>query len=83
MPAVLDEANGQLRHVNADPVAAESLGGVNRRVTAASQVEHHVAGLRLAWIIRSSNATGFSVGPANLSSFAFEIRQAVLLEFVE
>lgn len=27
LQAVLDERNGQLRHVNADPVAAEFLGG--------------------------------------------------------
>ena len=45
LQAVLDERNGQLRHVNADPVAAEFLGGVNRRAAAAERVQHHVAGI--------------------------------------
>ena len=45
LQAVLDEGNGQVRHINADPVAAEFLGGVNRRAAAAERVEHHVAGI--------------------------------------
>ena len=45
LQAVLDEGNGELRHVNADPVAAEFLGGVNGRAAAAERVQHHVAGI--------------------------------------
>jgi hypothetical protein len=39
LQAVFDERNGKLRHINADPVAAEFLGGVNRRAAAAERVE--------------------------------------------
>ena len=45
LQAVLDEGNGELRHVNADPVATEFLGGVNRRAAAAERIQHHVAGI--------------------------------------
>ena len=41
LQAVLDEGNGQLRHVYADPVAAVLLGGVNGRAAAAERVEGH------------------------------------------
>ena len=38
--AVLDDGNGELRDINADPIAVELLGGVNRRAAAAERVEH-------------------------------------------
>ena len=40
LQAVLDERNGELSNINADPVAAEFLGGVNRRAAAAERVQH-------------------------------------------
>jgi hypothetical protein len=43
LQAVFDERNGELRHVNADPVAAEFLGGVNGGATAAERVENQSA----------------------------------------
>jgi hypothetical protein len=45
LQAVLDEGNGELGHVYANPVAAKFLGGVNGRAAAAERVEHHVAGI--------------------------------------
>ncbi len=41
--AVLDEANGQVRDVDADPTAAEGLGGIDRRAAAAERIEHKIA----------------------------------------
>jgi len=43
-----------LRHVNADPIAAEFLGGVNRRAAAAERVEHRIAFLFLGWAAAQS-----------------------------
>ena len=41
----LDERDGELRDVDANPVAAQLLGGVNRRAAAAEWVEHQIAGV--------------------------------------
>ena len=43
LQAVLDEGNGQLRHVNADPVAAILLRCVNGCAAATERVEHEAA----------------------------------------
>jgi hypothetical protein len=43
--AVLDEGNGQGDEVDADPPAAQLLGGVNRRAAAAEGIQDDVAGI--------------------------------------
>ena len=41
--AVFDVRDGEMRHVNAEPRAAQFLRGVNRRAAAAERVKHDVA----------------------------------------
>jgi hypothetical protein len=42
---ILDERGGQLGDVDADPLAAQLLGGVNRRAAAAEWVKDEIAGI--------------------------------------
>jgi hypothetical protein len=44
--ALLDQRDGEMRDVDADPLALELLGGVNGGAAAAERVEHHVAFVR-------------------------------------
>jgi hypothetical protein len=43
--AALNQRDGEVRYVYADPPAAEFLRGVDRGAAAAERVEHHVAGV--------------------------------------
>jgi hypothetical protein len=54
LQAVLDEGNGESGHVNADPVAAEFLGGVNGRAAAAERVEDYYGLLLVASLARET-----------------------------
>ena len=56
--AVLDERGGELGDVDADPFAAELLGGVNGGATAAEGVENEIAGVAAGLMMRSSRASG-------------------------
>ena len=41
-----DQRDGQARHVDADPLAAQLFGGVDRGAAAAERIEHHIALVR-------------------------------------
>jgi len=58
--ALLDQGDGQVGDVNADPAAAQLLRRGDGGAAAAEGVQHHVA--LLARTMRSSRATGFCVG---------------------
>ena len=60
--ALLDQGDGQVGDVDADPAAAELLRGGDRRAAAAEGIEHDVAFVALALMMRSRRASGFWVG---------------------
>ena len=58
----LDQADREMRDVDPDPVAPELLRRVNGGAAAAERVEHDVAFVAEAAMMRSSSARGFWVG---------------------